>query len=308
MKTPTSDHRFLALFPPYRGVEPLEHPASIPSDPLPPRGAALIWNLFGDDWGGGFRAVRDRPPGVALFILLPPADHFEGMERLLDLMEHCRPHSVLPHMSLLSAEELVPLLKGSPADLPSEVSEYLKWRGVEVDMDTRRLIRKTLELSGELRTVSGLARSLYVSRRALGRRFMSRGLPVPSHWLHLGRILRASLRLQNPQATLHSVACEMGYPDGFALSNQMHRLTKLRPSVMRECFGWEWIVEAWLNQEALEGNLSPILRRALFGEEPSAPSAPPPRLLATGTGPVRRVNVAERLTPRQAEGRSPPSG
>ena len=66
-------------------------------------------------------------------------------------------------MSLLSAEELVPLLKGFPADLPSEVSEYLKWRGVEVDMDTQRLIRKTLELSDELRTVSGLARFQIVS-------------------------------------------------------------------------------------------------------------------------------------------------
>lgn len=304
MKIPTTDHQFLALFPPYRGIEPLEHPASIPNDPLPPRGTALIWNLFGNDWGGGFRAVRDRPPGVALFILLPPANRFDGMERLLDLMEHCRPHSILPHMSQLAADELVPLLKRLPADLPLEVSEYLRWRGVETDMDTRRLIRKTLELSDELRTVSGLARSLYVSRRALGRRFLSRGLPVPSHWLHLGRILRASLRLQHPQATLHSVACEMGYPDGFALSNQMNRLTRLRPSIMRECFGWEWIVEAWLNQEALEGNLSPLLSRALFGGEPRARSASPPRLLATGTGPDRRMKVAEDSHPGRPKGRT----
>jgi hypothetical protein len=33
---------------------------------------------------------------------------------------------------------------------------------------------------------------------------------------------------------------------------------------MRECFGWEWIVEAWLWQEANTGGLSPDLRIALF--------------------------------------------
>jgi len=133
-----------------------------------------------------------------------------------------------------------------------------------VDLDTRRLIRKTLELSGELRTVSGLARALYMSRRALGRRFMTRGLPVPSHWLHFGRILRGAVRLQDPRANLFGIGFDLGYPDGFAFSNQMKRLTGLRPSIMRECFGWEWIVESWLKKEAENGCLSPRLKSALF--------------------------------------------
>ncbi|MFC1574795.1 helix-turn-helix domain-containing protein [Gemmatimonadota bacterium] len=211
-------------------------------------------------------------------ILLPPASELDQTERLLDLMEHCRPHSILPHMAEVSPEEIVGMLRRLPSELPLEVSEYLSWRGVEVDMDTRRLIRKTLELAEELRTVRGLARSLYMSRRALGRRFMTRGLPVPSHWLHFGRVLRASLRLQQSDVSLFSVGCELGYPDGFSLSNQMKRLTGLRPSIMRECFGWEWIVESWLFQEALAGNLSPFLRESLFprtskGEMP-APGVP----------------------------------
>jgi AraC-like DNA-binding protein len=202
-------------------------------------------------------------------------------------------------MDRMDAEELVPLLKRFPTDLSLEVTEYLTWRGIEVDMDTRHLVRKTLELSEDLRTVSGLARSLYISRRALGRRFMTRGLPVPSHWLHFGRILRASLRLQNPEATLHSVACGLGYPDGFALSNQMSRLTRLRPSIMRECFGWEWIVEAWLYREAQEGSLSPALGRHLFREEVRPATPDPGRFLATGTAPAERLSVAEPLARRQ---------
>jgi hypothetical protein len=60
------------------------------------------------------------------------------------------------------------------------------------------------------------------------------------------------------------VATSLGYPDGFSLSNQMQRLMGLRPSLMRDCFGWEWIVEAWLFQEARMNNLSPMLRRFLF--------------------------------------------
>lgn len=79
-----------------------------------------------------------------------------------------------------------------------------------MDRDTRRLISRTIELAGDIRSVSGLSRSLYLSRRTLGRRFLSRSLPVPSHWLHFGRILRAALRLQSSDDTLFSVACDLG--------------------------------------------------------------------------------------------------
>ena len=305
MRLQQNDHRYFALFPPYREVEPVSHPTDLPSAPLPPRGAALLWNLHLSDWTHSSRDVRRRPPGVALFILLPPFAKMDRGEALLTLMESCRPHSILPYMEELNPRELVAYLKRYPAELPLEVTDYLSWRGIELDTDTRRLLRKTFELSGDLRTVSGLARSLYMSRRALGRRFTTRGLPVPSHWLHFGRILRASIRLQNPDSTLHSVACEFGYPDGFSLSNQMYRLTALRPSIMRECFGWEWIVEAWLRVEADEGNFSAELRRKVFPGT-GGPNLRSDRFLeATGTIPVERQRVAERARPaRPARGSS----
>ncbi len=264
MRFPVAGRRFFAFFPPYRTLEPLEHPSALPRGPRPIRGGVVVWNLAAGDWGAGFRAIRDRPPGVALFLLVPPASDVDDTDKLLDLMEHCRPHSILSHQNELEPEELRSMLKRVPGELAVEVMDYLRWRGIEVDLDTRRLLRKTLELSRELRTVRGLARALYMSRRALGRRFMTRGLPVPSHWLHFGRVLRACLRLQNADSRLFCVGTEYGYPDGFALSNQMHRLTGLRPSVMRHCFGWEWIVESWLHREALDDNLSPDLRRDLF--------------------------------------------
>jgi len=282
MRFPVKEHRFFAFFPPYHVVEPVSDPSVFPSSVLPLRGAALIWNLTSGEWGGGFQAVRRRPPGVALFVLMPPAAEMAGMDRLLELMEKCRPHSILPHMTELNPGELVAFLRRFPSDLPLEVVDYLAWRGIEVDTDTRRLIRKTLESSADLRTVGGLARSLYMSRRGLGRRFTSRGLPAPSHWLHFGRVLRASIMLQKPEITLYFAANELGYADGFSLSNQMSRLTGLRPSIMRECFGWEWIVESWLRQEALEGYLSPNLRKELFPT--SRGRSPLERGILEGTG------------------------
>jgi len=161
---------------------------------------------------------------------------------------------------------MVPVLRRFPDDLPVEVTDYLLWRGIDVDRDTMRLIRRTIELSEELRTVSSLARAVYLSRRALGRRFMGRGLPVPSHWLHFARILRATLRLQNSRDSLFSIACDLGYPDGFALSNQMMRLTHVRPSMARQHLGWEWLLESWIHQEVMTHGFSSSLRRSLFPE------------------------------------------
>ena len=269
MRFPVEEHRFWGFFPPYRRLEVLDHPYQIPRSPLPNRGSALLWNLKLGEISSGSRSVRARPPGVALFILLPPTSELGSREALLRLMALCRPHSVLPHVNEIDPDELVPVLRRFPSHFDVEVTEYLIWRGIEVDLDTRRLLRKTLELSGELRTVGGLARALYMSRRALGRRFMTRGLPVPSHWLHFGRVLRGSIRLQDPHANLFTIGCDLGYPDGFAFSNQMKRLTGLRPSMMRECFGWEWIVESWLFREAESGNLSPGLKKSLFPGNPS---------------------------------------
>ena len=245
----------LSLFaPPYKELEPF--PLTLPPDGEPlSLGSALIWQLSEGGWGQVFRAVRARAGGVALVMILPPADRLESVPALLEASEQCRPHSVLPHHGRPAPEDLRAVLRRPPEDLPMEFTDYLAWRGIQVDMDTRRLVRRTVELSSELRTVTGLARALYMSRRALGRRFLKRGLPVPSHILHFARLLRASIALQTTSAPLFEIACDLGYPDGFALSNQMLRLTGLRPTTVRRLLGWEWIVEAWLRTEAGEGKV-----------------------------------------------------
>jgi AraC-like DNA-binding protein len=275
MRFPTASQQFFGFFPPYHTVEPLSHPSAFPTGPIPSRGAALLWNAREGEASSGARAVRSRPPGVSLIIILPPSREMDPNGTLLELMERCRPHSVLPFINEIDPEELIGVLRRFPPRFDLEVVDYLVWRGLKVDLDTRRLLRKAFELSDQLRTVSGLARALYMSRRALGRRFTTRGLPVPSHWLHFGRVLRASIRLQDPTSSLFGIGCELGYPDGFALSNQLKRLTGLRPSIMKECFGWDWIVESWLLKEAQAGNLSEPMVAVAAG----SPSPTPGRTL-----------------------------
>jgi AraC-like DNA-binding protein len=253
----------------------------------------LVWRVGSPLSGDAFEAARSRPPGVALVVILPAHDGLPPTGDFLRIVELCRPHSILPHHVLPNPLDLQTLLRRPPDDLAGEVMDYLAWRGVVLDQDTRHVVRRTIELSGELRTVSGLARSLYLSRRALGRRFLERGIPVPSHWLHFGRILRACIQLQNMKSSLFDVASDLSYPDGFALSNQMSRLVGVRPSVAREYLGWEWIFEAWLRQEAETGGFAGEYVSLLTLDQPrTTPSAEPRSQRAQEPG-VKRLDVGK---------------
>jgi AraC-like DNA-binding protein len=261
----------LSLFlPPYRLLEGVTETSVLSARLRGAPGAALIWCLEEGDWEAAFEIIRARPGGVALIVVLQRASSGGRDPEVLRIVELCRPHSILPYHPEPNPTDLRSLLCRTPDDLAIEVTDYLAWRGITVDGDTRRLIRRTIELAGEIRSVSGLSRSLYLSRRALGRRFLTRGLPVPSHWLHFGRVLRAALRMQSTEDTLFTIACDLGYPDGFALSNQMHRLIGIRPTSARDCLGWEWLIESWLRREAELGGLLPHL----FREDPDDQRAP----------------------------------
>ena len=244
-------------------LNPLRNIARVP-------GSALIWQLEAGVQGRHVRMVGERPGGMALLIILPRAPY------------HDRPVE----------SDLAQILRKPPENMSVAVTDYLKWRGIRIDRDTVHLVRRTLELSADLNSVTALSRSLYLSRRALGRRFESRGLPVPSHWLQFGRLLRFAIRLQNSDESIYSIACGLGYPDGFAASNQMHRLFGFRPTEVREYLGWEWILEAWLRKEADAGTLRPKV--------PGQPVAHPPR---SGSGAPDKITLGER--PR---GRRRPAG
>ncbi len=247
---------FLLLSVPYRNLVPLTAPAEFVERETGLKGSALIWRLEARDLADNMMIARRRPAGVVLILVLPPASSLTAETDLLHVIGRCRPTAIVPHHEDIDPEDMKSLMRRPPTDLPVELTEYLAWRGLRVDRGTRDIIRRTAKLATHLTTIASLSRTIYLSRRALGRRFVSRGLPVPSHWLQFCRILHAVLRLQNSSRSLHSVACGLGYPDGFALSNQMNRLIGVRPSTARRCLGWEWLIECWLRKERASGALA----------------------------------------------------
>ncbi len=229
----------------------------------------MVWNLGVNGWPSGSELVARRHAGVALAIVLP--DDGLAIAQVLRAIEQSRPQAVLPYHAVPRPADVACVIRRPPASLSAAVSEYLEWRGFVLDPVTRSVVRRTVELSAHVQTITALAKNLYMSRRALGRRFMTGGLPVPSHWLHAARILRAAIKLQNSDASLFSIAVSLGYPDGFSLSNQMSRLCGVRPLDTRTQLGWEWVFECWLAREAEEGNVCRNVLRA-------RPSVASPRL------------------------------
>ncbi len=241
------------LGPPYRRLTVIN-----PDHPLRPSGGGWVvtWHLGNPGWHTGAGLVADRPAGVSLAIILPDREDRLSVLRVLRAIEQSRPQAVLPYYEAPTTRDITSVIRREPTCLATSVADFLEWRGFSLEPVTRSIIRRTVQLSSEIQTVGALARNLYMSRRALGRRLLNSGLPVPSHWLHISRVLRATIKLQNSDASLFSVACSLGYSDGFSLSNQMRRLCGIRPMEAREKLGWEWVFETWLAKEAQLGSIS----------------------------------------------------
>ena len=250
------------LGPPYRQLDAID-----PDRPPQPRGGGwvVIWHLGSPQWHRGAGLVANRAAGVSLAMILPARDDRLSVLRILRAIEQSRPQAVLPFYEAPTARDITSVIRREPTCLATSVADFLEWRGFSLDPVARSIIRRTVQLSSEVQTVGALARSLYMSRRALGRKLMKSGLPVPSHWLHMSRVLRATIMLQSSDDSLFSVACSLGYSDGFSLSNQMFRLCGVRPMEARERLGWEWVFETWLSKEAAIGNIG----SKVIGKRPS---------------------------------------
>lgn len=271
---PSSATALSLLSSPYRALQPLEWNWKETRARLKAPGTALVWNLGRCDRKEDRRVVNDRPGGTALILILPPAARLKPNEKILHIIQTARPNGILPHHEVPHVDDLAQVLRRPPTDLAGDITEYLAWRGFRISREARQLVRKTVELSAELRSITALARSMYLSRRALGRRFDAEGLPVPSHWLHFCRLLRVALRLQNTEESVVTSGFRFGYTDGFSLSNQMYRMTGFRPSEARKYLGWEWFLEAWLRREAERGGLRPHGAAAALADEATPPDPP----------------------------------
>ncbi len=249
--------------PPYAFAEPIDtgwRPARVP---LP--GAALVWTPRPGSGDELVERMRARPPGLPLFMILPPPAAVRAIVAVLARLHELTPRAVLPDGPLANVDAIRALLSAPARPLATELLEYLLRRGL-VPAESATAVRQVLQLAPGTRSITALSRRMYLSRRTLGRHFELEGIPVPSHWLQMARLLHVAVRLQRERVTAFRAAVEVGYPDGFTMSNQMKRLLGCRPRDVRECLGWEWIVESWVREEAARGGFD--LER--FGE-PLAP-------------------------------------
>jgi len=263
---------------PYEDVELIDTtwaPAEVPAP-----GYALTWWLAdGDAQELEFQWLYERPPGLPLLIVLPPAREIRKVFALLGSLTALEPRAILPAGRLAAPNRLRDLLATPPRRFADAVSAYLVRRGLLKTEEIRRNVRAIFQAVPAVRSVSGLAARLHASRRTLGRRFADAGLPVPSHWLQFARVLHVAMRLQTDRSPLSRIAGQYGYPDAFTLSNQMKRLTDYRPTDVRRWLGWEWLVEAWLKREAESGGIDSQLHGSsvwAYNRRSAGPAATPP--------------------------------
>lgn len=258
--------------PPYLVAQPIE--ADWTPRELPARGHAIVWRPDAGTRADTLERMLARPAGLPLFIVLPPPARVHEAVAVLLRLHELAPRGVLPAGPLATIQAVRALLASHARPIPVEVTEYLQRRGL-LPAPAAAAARQILELAGSVRSITALCRRMYLSRRTLGRHFEVHGIPVPSHWLQVGRLLYVASHLQREHTTTFRAAVGVGYPDGFTMSNQMKRLIGCRPTEVRDCLGWEWIVEAWVREETKRGGFAADRFGGALAAYLPAPREPP---------------------------------
>ena len=223
----------------------------------PERGVAVLWSLMDAMCQRAeYEWLLRRPPSVSLVIMLPPPGRIDVVLPLLREANALRPRGVLPNSGASGLEALRLLLGSAPRDLPGMAVGHFTSEGILRNQKVRGLVRKIFEMAPVVPSITRLSRKMYTTRRTLGRVFEAEGLPVPSHWLQLARLVCVSALIQERQnLPIFRAATQVGYPDGFTMSNQMKRLIGCRPTDVRENLGLTWILEEWIRRERVAGRM-----------------------------------------------------
>jgi AraC-like DNA-binding protein len=136
--------------------------------------------------------------------------------------------------------------------LGPDVVEWLTLFGLRLTPTLNHLISHIFSDAPQHREVSGLLREIGAAESSTRFRFRKKGLPAPSRWLQAARGLHAALRIQvEPEKSILTHACTLGYADHSALCHQMKRLFGTTPAAVRDTMGWEWLLERWVRTNVL---------------------------------------------------------
>lgn len=143
-------------------------------------------------------------------------------------------------------------VEGPPGRLtwPGLALERLVEVGV-VTPASRPTVAALLAACEEEATCEGVARRLGIDRRTLNRRTDAAGLPPPSKWIALGRMLGLA-ELMVERGMLLRNAARWLREDGFTASNRLDRELGLRPTELGglEPPAWEHLLDRWLDGRA----------------------------------------------------------
>lgn len=237
--------------PPYECPQRVTHLSRLSPERLAP-GTLFLLEVGRPDaaWPILQRAVprlRQTFRGIPLVLWLPEDGRVAELAQLSRRVGHLGVRA-----ELMKFEPVASTLRAvltNPMGLERDVVEWLSMRGVRLTPDLAYLLEQVFLLAPQYRTLAGILTALRVPASSVGAKFSKRRLPPPSTWLHLAHALHAALRLQaEPRESVFRVALELGYSDHSALSRQLIRNFRMRPSEIRETLGWEWLLDRWLER------------------------------------------------------------
>lgn len=203
------------------------------------------------DWSACTQTVyglRRRMPSVPVVLSLGP-DIADGLF-LASQAARASIRAVVSGAAPLGEALRKPLT--SPATLGPDVVEWLTLFGIRLTPTLAHLISEIFTSAPAFTEVGALLQSMGAAESSTRFRFRKKGLPPPSRWLQAARGIHAALRIQlEPEKSILSHACTLGYADHSALCHQMKRLFGTSPAAVRETMGWEWLLERWVRSEIL---------------------------------------------------------
>lgn len=196
------------------------------------------------------RKLRARVPAVPVVLSLGP-DITDGLY-LAGQATRVAVRAVVAGSVPLGESLRRPLT--STDGLGPDVVEWLGLFGIRLSPMIAHLVSEIFTEAPRFTEVGALLKSMGAADSSTRFRFRKKGLPAPSRWLQAARALHAALLIQmEPDKSILSHACNLGYADHSALCHQMKRVFGTTPAAVRETLGWEWLLERWVRKEILLG-------------------------------------------------------
>lgn len=206
-------------------------------------------NVNWSECSEAIRGLRRRLPAVPVVLSLAP----DLPDRLFLAGQAAKSaiRAVIPGDAPLGESLRRPLT--DTQTIGADVVEWLTLFGFRLSPVLNHLISHIFTSAPHYSEIGDLLRSMGAAESSTRFRFRKKGLPAPSRWLQAARGVHAALRIQlDPERSILSHACALGYADHSALCHQMKRLFDTTPAAVRGTLGWEWLLERWVRKHVLD--------------------------------------------------------